>query len=226
MNKTSNKLQKLGGISALYAASAYLLAIIFFLFIIDYPSITDQTDKIELIIKYEMLFTIMYLVSYVIFGFFLVILSLALFEKLNKTESALLKVATVYGIIWAALLIGSGMVFNSGIKVTADLYAVDPIQALYVFTGVEAVSSGLGFGYGEILGGVWILLISLTALKENAFKKGLNYLGLVIGVIGIISIIPMLNDLAGVFGVLQIIWFIWVGIILIKNEESRNEDLA
>lgn len=225
MNKKSHDLQKLGGVSALYAAAAFLSAIIFFLFFIDYPSLTEQTDKIESIIKYEGFFTLMYLVSYVVFGFFLVILSLALYEKLKKTESALLKVATVYGIIWAGLLIGSGMVFNSGIKVAVDLYPVDPIQAVSVFSAVEAVSLGLGFAYGEIIGGIWILMISLIALKANVFKKGLNYLGMFIGVLGIVSIIPILNDLAGAFGILQIIWFIWIGILLIKNVEKKKEQV-
>ncbi len=221
MNNRTENLQKLGGISALYGAVAFLTAIIFFLFIVDYPSITNQMDKIELISNYEGFFTLMYLISYVIFGFALVILSLALREKLKKTESSLLNIATAYGIIWATLLIGSGMVFNSGIKVAVDLYAIDPVQAVSVFTGVEAVSLGLGFAYGEIIGGLWIFTISLIALRGNVFQKGLNYLGLVIGIIGIISIIPMLNDLAGLFGILLIIWFIWVGIILIKNRDNQ-----
>ncbi|MDA3932372.1 MAG: DUF4386 family protein [Tenericutes bacterium] len=223
MNKKGRKLQKLGGAAALYEAGAFLAAIIFFLLVVDYPSITNQLDKIELIAKYEVLFTLMYLVSYVLFGFTLVILSLALHEKLKKSDSSLLNVATAFGIIWATLLIGSGMIFNSGIKVAVELYVTDPAQAVTVFTSVEAVSLGLGFAYGEIIGGLWILLISIIALRANIFNKGLNYFGIVIGVVGIISIITILNDIAGLFGVLLIVWFVWLGISLIKKQ--RNEEI-
>lgn len=97
------------------------------------------------------------------------------------------------------------MVFNSGIKVALDLYYTVPDQAVSVFTAVEAVLLGLGFAYGDIIGGLWLIMISLIALKGNVFKRGLNYLGILIGFIGIVSIIPILNDLAGAFGILLII---------------------
>jgi len=222
MSSKSKNLQKFGGASALYSAGALLTAIIFFLIIVDYPNITSQLEKIELISKYELYFTSMYIISYVIFGFALVIISYAIHEKLKRTESSLAKVATTFGIIWAALLIGSGMVFNSGIKVAVELYITNPVQAVSVFSAVEAVSLGLGFAYGEIIGGLWILTISLICLKNNVFQKGLNYLGLAIGVIGIISIIPILNDLAGLFGVLLIIWFIWLGVLLIRGNKAHG----
>lgn len=36
-------LQKMGGIAALYLAVAYLTGIVLFLFVLDYPSITEPT---------------------------------------------------------------------------------------------------------------------------------------------------------------------------------------
>lgn len=217
MNYRTKNLQKLGGISALYGAAAFLSAIVFFLFVVDYPSITEPLDKIELISSNTAFFSAMYLIAYVIFGFFLVILSLALHEKLKSTEPNIMKIATAFGIIWATLLIGSGMIFNTGIKVVLDLYSTDPVQAVTVFLGIEAVSLGIGFAYGEIIGGLWVLMISITALKGKVFQKGLNYLGIFIGLVGIISIIPIINILTGVFGILLIVWFIWLGILLLKN---------
>ena len=220
MNYQTKNLQKLGGISALYGATAFLIAIVFFLFVVDYPSVTEPLDKIELIASNKALFTFMYLIAYVIFGFVLIILSLALHEKLKSTEQNIMKIATAFGIVWATLLIGSGMIFNTGIKVVVDLYSTDPDQAVNVWLGIEAVSLGLGFAYGEILGGLWILMVSIIALKGSIFKKGLNYLGIFIGLVGIISIIPILNAITGVFGILLIVWFIWLGILLLKNSTS------
>ncbi len=219
MKESSVKLQKIGGVSALYGAIAFLMAIIFFLLIIDYPSLTEQTDKIEMIIDKKLMFTFMYLISYVVFGFSLVVLSLAVRERLLKTNSKFVNISTIYGIIWATLLIGSGMVFITGIKVTVDMYTVNQVEATTIFTAIETVSLGLGFAYGEIMGGLWILTISIIALNGKAFQKGLNYLGIVIGGIGILSIIPALNEIGGLFGVLLIVWFVWIGILLLKQKQ-------
>ena len=58
------------------------------------------------------------------------------------------------------------------------LYAKDPAQAALTWQGIEAVANGLGNGNGEILGGLWALLVSLAALRAGGLPKGLNILGL------------------------------------------------
>jgi hypothetical protein len=84
------------------------------------------------------------------------------------------------------------------------------------------VASGLGNGNGEILGGVWVLLISWAALKTDGLTKGLNFLGLLVGALGIISILPGLTDLTGLFGISQMIWFVWLGIVLLRSNTAQN----
>jgi hypothetical protein len=110
------------------------------------------------------------------------------------------------------------MVANAGIAPALALYAQDPAQAALTWQGFEIVASGLGNGNGEILGGVWTLLICLAALRGGGLPKALNFLGLLVGSVGIVSILPGLTDLVGVFGLSQIIWFIWVGIILLRRQ--------
>ena len=133
-----------------------------------------------------------------------------------------MQVATAIGIIWAGSLIASGMVANAGIAPVVALYAKDPAQAALTWQGIESVASGLGNGNGEILGGLWALLVSLAALRAGGLPKGLNILGLLVGAVGIISIIPGLTEVVvGIFGLGQIIWFVWLGIILIRNSPSR-----
>jgi hypothetical protein len=83
------------------------------------------------------------------------------------------------------------------------------------------VANGLGNANGEILGGLWVLLVSLAALRTGGLPKGLNILGLLVGVMGIITIIPALNGLVAVFGLDQIVWFVWLGIVLLSNNPSR-----
>jgi hypothetical protein len=153
---------------------------------------------------------------------FLIVLALALYDRLKSGSPALLQVATVIGIIWAGSLIASGMVANAGIAPAVALYTKDPAQATLTWQGIESVARGLGNGNGEILGGLWTLLVSLAALRAGGLPKGLNILGLWVGAVGIVSLIPGLTDLmVGVFALSQIIWFVWLGIILVRNNPSR-----
>ena len=90
--------------------------------------------------------------------------------------------------------------------------------------GIETVANGLGNGNGEILGGLWALLVSLAALRAGGLPKGLNILGLLVGAVGILSIVPGLTDMmVGIFGLSQIIWFVWLGMVLLRSKASRAE---
>jgi hypothetical protein len=214
-------LQKFGGFSALYMAAAYLIGMVLFLVVLDYTSITDTAQKVALNVDKQSIIFSTNLLMYVFFGFFLIILSLALYDRLKSVAPALMQVATAIGIIWAGSLLASGMVANAGLATIVPLYTKDPAQAALTWQGIEAVAHGLGNANGEILGGPWTLLVSLAALRAGILPKGLNILGLLIGAVGIISILPGLTDLmVGVFGLGQIIWFVWLGFVLLRNNPS------
>jgi len=215
-------LQKYGGFSALYMAVAHLIGIVLFLVVLDYLSITDPAQKVALNVDKQMVIFSTNLLMYVIFGVFLIVLSLALYDRLKSGAPALMQVATVIGIIWAGLLIASGMVANAGLTTVVAQYTKDPAQAALTWQGIETVANGLGNANGEILGGLWALLVSLAALRSGGLPKGLNILGLLVGALGIITIMPVLNDLTGVFGLGQIIWFIWLGFVLLRSNPVRT----
>lgn len=215
-------LQKFGGFAALYLAIAYLIGIVLFLVVLDYPSITDPAQKVALLIEKQMVIFSTNLLMYVFFGVFLIVLSLALYDRLKSGAPAIMQVATVIGIIWAGSLIASGMVSNAGIAPVVALYAKDPAQAALTWQVIESVASGLGNGNGEILGGLWTLLVSLAALRTGGLPKGLNILGLLVGAVGIITILPGLTDLVGVFGVSHLIWFVWLGIVLLRSNPGKT----
>ncbi len=216
-------LQKFGGFAALYLAIAYLIGMIIFLVVLDYPGITDPAQKVALLVEKQTVFFLTNLLMYVFFGIFLVVLSLSLYDRLKSKTPAFMQVATVIGIIWACSLIASGMVANAGIAPVIALYANDPVQAALTWQVIEAVTNGLGNGNGEILGGLLVLLISLAALRSGGLPKGLNILGLVVGAVGIISIVPGLtNIMTGVFGLSQIIWYIWLGIVLLRSNSRET----
>lgn len=213
-------LNKFGGFAALYLAMAYLIGISLFLVVLDYPSITDAAQKVTLLVEKQTVIFGTNLLMHVFFGIFLVVLSLALYERLKSGMTAVMQVATAIGIIWAGSLIASGMISNAGIAPTLALNAKDPAQAALFWQGIETVSSGLGNGNGEILGGVWTLLVSWAALQTGGLPKGLNILGLLAGAVGILSVLPGLTDLTGLFGISQMVWFAWLGIVLLRTSDK------
>jgi len=220
-------LQKSGGYAALYLAIAYLIGLILFIVVLDYPGITDPAQKVALLVEKPMVIFATNLFMYVLFGVALVVLALALYDRLKASAPALMQVATALGIIWAGSLIASGMVSNAGIDPTVALYATNPTQAALSWQGIEIVTTGLGNGNGEILGGLFTLLVSLGALRGGTLPRGLSILGLLIGAVGIFTINPGLTDLTGVFGLSQMVWFVWLGLVLLRGRWERlDEDQA
>lgn len=220
MNKlpnTNRTLEKLGGLAAIYGALVYILTMIVFLVILDYPNLTVPADKVAMIVNHQTVVVMIHWLSYILFGLFLVILSLALYETIGLKNSPMMKIATVFAVIWATLLIASGLIFNQGASTVATVYHTDPEQAVMLWQGIEVISSALSFIDGELLGGLWMLLIGISAWKTGRFHKVLNIWSMGIGTIGIISIIPFLNTLSAVFGLGQILWFIGIGLSLLKR---------
>ncbi len=216
-------LQKFGGFAALYLAAAYLIGMVIFLVVLDYPGITDPAQKAALLVEMQAVTFATNLLMYVFFGVFLIVLSLALYDRLKTGAPAVMQAATTIGIIWAGSLIASGMVANAGIAPVVALYAKDPAQAALAWQGIEIVANGLGNANGEILGGLWVLLVSLAALRAGGLPRNLNILGLFVGTVGIISILPMLTELAGAFGLSQIVWFVWLGIVLLRGNPNPGK---
>lgn len=215
-------LQKFGGFAAFYLAAAFLLGLTLFVVVLDYASITDPLQKVALLAEKHSIIFLTNLLMYVFFGVFLVVLATALYERFKSGSPILAKVATILGVIWAGSLVASGMVSNAGIDPVLALYAIDPGQASLIWQMIESISSGLGNGNGEILGGCWVLLTSVAALRGGGLPKALNFLGLAVGAIGILSLIPgLISTLTSLFGVTQVIWYVWLGVVLLRNKPVK-----
>jgi len=158
----------------------------------------------------------------VIFGIVLAVLSLTLYRRLRDGAPVMMQAATAIGLIWACVLVASGMIFNSGMVAVAALYRTDPSQAVLAWQAIEPVAQGLGGGNGEILGGLWILLVSCAALRTQRLPKLLNWLGLGIGAAGVLSVVPVLKDAAYIFGLLQIVWLVWLGIVMTRSQSEQT----
>jgi len=216
-------MQKFGGFAALYMGAAYLMGMTLFLAVLDYPSITDMAQKVTLLVEKQAVIFSTNLLMYVFFGLFLIVLSLALYDRLKSDAPGMMQVAAAIGIIWAGSLVASGMVANAGIAPVVALYATDPVQAALTWQGIETVANGLSNANGEILGGLFALLISLSALRARGLPRSLNILGLLVGASGILSLVPGLTEaMVGVFGLSQIIWFVWLGMALLRDNPGKT----
>ena len=79
------------------------------------------------------------------------------------------------GLIWAVVLVASGMIFNAGMTAVVGLHGTDPAQAVAVWQAIEPVAQGLGGSGGELLDGLWVLLVSVAALRTGGLSKVLNW---------------------------------------------------
>ena len=220
--------QRAGGVAALYLAAAYLVAMPYFLIVVDFQSLVGSAQKVAALVAHQNSMYVMYLVTYVVFGVVLAALALALWKRLAGSPS-IAAVGGAVGLIWACMLVASGLVFNYGASAVIELHATSPAQAVSAWQAIEPVAEGLGSAQGELLGGLWVLLVSLAALRTAGLPKALNWLGILTGTAGIASVIPVLLNARLVFGMLQIVWFIWVGIVMFRtraSEESQRQSVS
>ena len=215
--KGSARRQRVGGLAALYLAAAFVAAMPYFLVFVKYPSVVDPADKVAMLAGNQGSMRVMYLVSYIRFGIVLAVLALALHARLRDRSPILAQAATAVGLIWAFVLVASGMIFNAGMAAVVGLHAANPAQAVSVWQAIEPVTEGLGGSGGELLGGLWVLLVSVAALRTRGLPRLLNWLGVAIGTAGVLSVVPVLKDLGLGFGLLQIVWFVWLGIVMLRT---------
>lgn len=214
--------QKVGGLGALYLAAAYVAAMPYFLLFVKYPEVVDPAEKVALLAANHGSMSAMYLITYVVFGIVLSVLALALFPRLKDGAPALAQAATAVGLMWAFVLVASGMVFNAGMAAVVELHGTRPAEAASAWQAIEPVAQGLGGSGGELLGGLWVLLVSVAGLRTGGLPKTLNRLGLAIGAAGVLSVVPILRDLGYGFGVLQIVWFVWLGIAMLGTRSRPS----
>lgn len=204
--------------AALLQALTYVVGFAAIATVLD-PGNTEQwsaLQKLEYTLDRKWMFQLWTLFIYVVFGIALVVLAVALHDRLGVRSPALAQVATAFGLIWAGLVIASGMVASVGLETVDALYAKDSAQAASAWVVIGALQDGLGGGV-EIVGGLWVLLISSAALQGRQLPKALNYLGIAIGIAGVLTLVPPLAELGAVFGLGQIIWFAWLGLLMLRE---------
>jgi hypothetical protein len=217
---TTISTRRASGFAAIYLAVALIAAMLYFLVGTNMPSVTDPAEQVQLLIDHQLGLHLMYLVAYVAFGIVLAVLVLGLYDRLAGFAPATARVASAVGLIWAGVLVASGMVFIVGMNSVIDLHTTDPAGAVVAWQAIYPVTLGLGGAGGEVLGGTWLLLVSLVALRGHVLPTWLTWVGLVAGAAGLVSTVPGLASVAVVFGLLVIVWLVGLGVALLREHPA------
>jgi hypothetical protein len=159
-------LQKSGGIAAIFQAFAYVIGFAAMATVLNPGDVSSWTalEKLAYTLDRKMLFQLCNICIYVMFGIALVVLTLALHERLKAKAPHLMQIATALGLIWAGLVIASGMIANVGLDAVARIYPQDPTRAALLWLTISTIQDGLGGGV-EVVGGMWLLLLSTAGLR-------------------------------------------------------------
>lgn len=214
-------LNRAGGIGALVAAATFMFGIALFV-----TSLSDYTEEdsspaesVGFLVEHQGTLFAWYLVIFLVFGVAIIPLARSLHARLADASPALADISAVFAYIWAGLMFATGMISNIGITAVADLSDTDPGAAEALWSSIDTVTNGLGGG-NELVGGMWILLVSIAAWGSRRLPTGLNVVGLASGTAGLITLVPGLSDVGMVFGLGSIVWFAWVGIVLLRSTDS------
>lgn len=218
------KLQTVGGLAGLTCAATYMFG--FALLITRLAPLgfgsgdIDARAIVAFIETNAGLLILWNSVIYIVNALVLAVLVVAIHARLRVNTPDWAALTPAFGLIWATLVIGAGMIANVAVERAAHLAPTDFERAVALWETLHGVELGLGGG-NEIAGGVWIGCVSIAGLIGRSLGKITVGLGLLTGAGGLLTLIPVLGDEAGaVFGLSAIAWFIAIGLTLILQRHD------
>lgn len=214
-------LSRIGGLAALICAATYLVGfalLAVYLAPMGYGTTDiDPNAVVAFIHERPGIMLAWNTTIYVVNALALAVLVVALRAHLKDAAQGLGDVTLALGILWAALVLGAGMVANLAVEQAAHMFLTNPVAAAERWHILHAVELGLGGG-NEIAGGVWILAVSLAARQSFLLPRATLWLGGVVGASGLATVISPVGDALGaVFGLGAIVWFIAIGWTLTRS---------
>ena len=215
-------LPKWGGLSALVLAFIYVAGVAVNFTFLDMSGIVDSQARLDFAVSHRAGLSAFVLVLYSVFAAFLVVLTTALHKSSRPQATSLETVATIFGWMWATLLMGSGLLYQTGLAAVVELFRTNPVEAASLLRVVETLQEGLGCTM-EIPGALWILLVSLSSLRTGRFPKTPSRIGIGVGVAGLLTIVPPLFlPAAAIYALASVVWFAWIGLDLLRNSPSDD----
>lgn len=205
-----------------FAAFALAAAIVgFFLAILAFSAAgvqpgNDPASQLAGAIKNPVLFG-SFGASAVILGASLIVLALALHERLRGVAPFAVRIGTAAGVIGGALFITQGFGPLLGPAQLATIDAQDHEAAVAAFTAFGLVANVL-FAVGSVMFGALALIDSVVGARARLLSRPLSYVGMLLGIALIISATGVWDPLGLVFPVLALVWSVWLGITLLRSE--------
>lgn len=215
-------MQRWGGRAALLIAITYVVG---FLAMGAYlvpagftDALSDPAASVDFLLQHQAALYVWYLVLYLLGGAALVVLALAIHHRLARSQPALAAVTTGFGLVWSGHLLASGMVALLGQRAVVELAAGDRERAEGTWLTLTVVQDALGGGI-ELVGALWLLLVSVAALRARSLGRGAGIFGAVVGSIGLVTVVPVAAEGAtSLFGLGMIVWFGLVGRALLATQ--------
>lgn len=210
--------QKAGGLAAIGMALCYLTVAVIFFGVLSTPEQSDTLQKIQYYRQHYLLVASGYAIGFLVFGFLLAVLVVALAARLPQPMSPVAQLASLFGRIWVVLMMVAGMSALLGLEQMFRLVETQPAVAQALFHVLALLSSTFGGGI-ELVGGLWVLLLSMVGLQQQPDQKALHRLGLLVGILGVATILHTVPYLKEGFGLMQLVWFLWLGVVLLRRPQ-------
>jgi uncharacterized protein DUF4386 len=154
-------------------------------------------------------------------GVAVLLIVLALYERLASLAISLVRPATAVGILSVGAFAAQGIFEMIRLPLIAADYARHPAAAAAAFRTYDTVDSVL-LSLTMITLGAWIAIICWTIIRARVFSRALGWLGLVWGALTLLS--PVEDTSFSLIGlVLGPIWAIWLGVILLRPSPADGD---
>lgn len=196
-------LQKIGGIAALGHTAALVVGVVLS-FTWMFPLLDAAPDQAQKFLAGHQF--LVYLWNWIVdwgAAITLVVMLLALYERLKPGAPALMQAAVVFGLLWAGLTIGTSSLTLHNFGVVANLHGTQAAQAA---------------AWTALVRSLWVLLLSLAAVRTGGLTRATGYLGVFLGIAGSLTMIPAIAEpMFMIFGPGTMIWSVWVGIVILRR---------
>ena len=196
----------------------------------------SYTEKVAFLDDNKAVFYVANLLVYVLNGFLQIILSYTIHHFMSGTAKTELtqspnrahhyrNLASIFGFIWGSLVIAAGMIANGGAHVAIKLYEDNAQSAATLWATIDAIySDGIGGG-NEIVGAVWVFLVSslsFCSCGRPLFPKPLNIFGLIAAASGVVTLVPGMDEATSIFGICMVVWYVLAGMWMLREAITKS----
>ena len=216
-----NKQQNTGGAAALLAAVLFIISFLFILLVwplygVHGPADVSNPDVILPVVAGAPIL-LAWLGINIPIAIALGFVVLALNKRLQVQPTSWVRLAFFVGLASTLFFLVLGVLRFIGYPYLANQYLANPASAVAAYNSYLMVDNA--FDRAAIFSsGLWLVVVSWTALKISGLPRLLSYFGIVTGATGLIGAI--LPAFAPIALLLYIVWFLWLGVSDLRNRGS------